>query len=469
MKVAKMALISALIIGLAGSASAQMLQGSLKIEPTALSFGKVRPGATSVRQDVVLLNPTDVTLKFTSVTATGPFSISGNTCGSALTPGHSCQISVKFHPASKSKPSVRPQTGTLTITDNVTNSPQVLKLAGIVTKKLPKSRRHRASNVAIALARPTGVTVDADGAILVANSSNNSVSVYAPGADGAVEPIAAITGKSTGLMGPNGVALDAIGNIYVANVGQGAPPRGSITVYSANANGNASPIATINGSNTGLNNPQGVALDSVGNIYVANSIGGAAGAGSITIYPAGSNGNMAPSATISGSTTGMDQPSGIALDEKGNIYVANTGGGESHHGSVTVYRGGSSGDAAPIANISGTATGLRDPEGLAIDSSGNLYAANFNGNSVTVYSAGSSGNAAPIATIGGKGAKLAEPTGIALDLNGVIYVTNQGVRDLGPYSITVHPAGANGNVAPVATIKSKSSKSDSEEKLAREP
>jgi len=59
--------------------------------------------------------------------------------------------------------------------------------------------------------------------------------------------MATIAGVNTGLF-PTGIALDGAGNIYVAN-------QGSITVYAAGASGNATPIATIAGVNTGLNVP----------------------------------------------------------------------------------------------------------------------------------------------------------------------------------------------------------------------
>ena len=81
-------------------------------------------------------------------------------------------------------------------------------------------------------------------------------------------------------------------------------------------------------------------------------------------------------------------------------------------------------DVAPSANISGSSTGLRSPEGIALDSSNNIYVGNYGPSTVTVYSAGSTGNAAPIATINGNYTDLANPEGVALDSGGNIYVAD---------------------------------------------
>ena len=471
MKIATSIAVSALLLGMIGAASAETPPASLKIEPAALSFGKVRAGRASVAQDVVLLNPTNAALSIKSVTTSGPFTVTGNTCGSSLAPGHSCQISVTFHPAARSKLSRKAQKGTLTIIDSASNSPQVMKLAGSIASK-SKRTRNTAQAAALAsagLARPTGIAVDSDRAIFVANSSTDTVTIYAIGSDGVVAPISSIGGPNTGLAGPNGVALDSSGTIYVANVGRGAPPRGSITIYPADADGDVAPTATIAGANTGLDNPQGVALDSSGNIYVANAIGGASRFGSVTAYPAGSDGNVAPTTTVGGPNTGLAQPSGIALDGSGNIFVANTGGGPSHHGSITAYRAGATGDVTPIATLSGANTGLRDPEGIAIDSSGNVLVANFNGNSVTIYAAGGNGNVSPALVISGAKTGLAEPTGLALDGGGNIYVTDEGVLDRGPYSVTVYGVGGSGNIAPIADISGAPANLDAPKKIAGDP
>jgi sugar lactone lactonase YvrE len=311
------------------------------------------------------------------------------------------------------------------------------------------------------MATPTSFARDAGGRIYVTNFATNTVTVYAANAYGNVPPLAVIGGANTQLVNPTGIALDAGGKIYVLN--SEVNGTGSITVYPPLETGtgilNEAPTALIEGSKTLLEVPFGVALDSQGNIYVANAASGRGGRherydrGSITVYPAGSNGNVAPIATISGAGTGLAEPIGIALDSSRNIYVANAYNGYS----ITVYQAGSNGNAAPIAVISGDNTGLYYPRGIALDSSGNLYAEGYTnaiGYSVNVYPAGSNGNVSPAATIAGADTGLYGPVGIALDSGGNLYVLNgqTGVTQFG--SVIVYPAGSSGDAIPSTTITS---------------
>src|SRR5437870_6249497 len=196
--------------------------------------------------------------------------------------------------------------------------------------------------------------------LYVGSPATASILVYAPGASGNATPTATIAGSNTGLTGSYGIALDGAGNLYVANAGV---PY-SITVYAAGASGNAPPTATIAGGNTGLNFPAGIALDGAGNIYVANANFNFS-SGSITVYAAGANGDATPTATITGGNTGLSAPFGIALDGAGNIYVTNLGSNN-----VTVYAAGANGNATPAATSVG---GVSGPRGIAVDGAGNSH------------------------------------------------------------------------------------------------
>ena len=272
-----------------------------------------------------------------------------------------------------------------------------------------------------------------------------SVTVYAAGAMGNAKPIQTIAGSNTGLNNPYDVAVDADGDIYVVN------GNNSVTVYAGGATGNVAPMQTISGSNTGLNLPLGIALDPVnGDIYVANAGEGASTPQSVTIYAPGATGNVAPIGTIEGANTGLSEPAGLVLDASGNIYVPNLNNGQG--ASVTVYAAGATGNVVPMRTISGSRTKLNEPIQLALDGNGNINVVNhFIRGSVTVYAAGAHGNVRPIRTIKGAATKLNQASGIALDSDGNTYVASNG--RIGDSSVTVYAAGANGNTAPINIIK----------------
>jgi 6-phosphogluconolactonase (cycloisomerase 2 family) len=198
----------------------------------------------------------------------------------------------------------------------------------------------------------------------------------ATGATGNVAPIRDIIGAPYHYA--KGVAVDPInGDLYVAKANSSA-----IFIYAPSANGNATPIGIIQGSQTGLSQPYGVALDASGNIYAAN-----VGNTSVTVYAAGSTGNVAPTHTLAGTRTQLAGPHQLALDSSSNIYVANSAY-DSGKGSLTVYAAGANGNVAPIETIAGSKTKLDGPIGIALDSSNNVYAANGDNNAITVYAAG---------------------------------------------------------------------------------
>jgi alpha-L-arabinofuranosidase len=94
------------------------------VSPTSLSFGKRTVGTRSPAKTVTLKNTGTASLNVTSVSTTTEFSQT-NTCTAALLPGTSCGISVKFAPTV-----VGAITGSLTINDNASNTPQIVSLSG---------------------------------------------------------------------------------------------------------------------------------------------------------------------------------------------------------------------------------------------------------------------------------------------------------------------------------------------------
>ncbi len=300
------------------------------------------------------------------------------------------------------------------------------------------------------------MAIDTNGNIYVTNRCTNTVTIYANGSEGDAAPTAIIGGPNTGLYAPAGIAVDSGGKIYVAAYpfAGGGTQVGSVFIYPALGSStgllNEAPIATISGSTTGLSQPEGIALDASGKIYVTG-YNTNTGFESVSVYPALSSSGTglldeAPIATISGNMSGnmtdLSEPVGIALDSSQNIYVADNGAT-----SVFVYPalGSSTGtlNEAPIATISGNITGLDSPKNIALDSSQNIYVTDDGATSVFVYPAlGGSGwvagppatySVAPTATISGSNTGLRNPYGIAVDSSG-IYVADENAESVFLYS-----------------------------------
>src|SRR6266568_2742347 len=247
-------------------------------------------------------------------------------------------------------------------------------------------------------------------ALLYVANYTGSITVYSANATGNAMPTAAIAGNNTGLNFPYGIARDTAGRLYVTNLG--ASPE-AVTVYGADATGNAAPIATIAGSNTGLHDAEGgIPVDAAGRLYVPN-IGSTDSGDTITVYASGAGGNVTPTATIAGGNTGLTSPLSIALDAAGQLYVMNvTIVSNVAYYKVTVYAAGATGNIAPIRLIGGGNTGLSSPLGMAVDAVGRLYVANQGNSSITVYAPDATGNAAPMATIAGNSTGLSGPAHI---------------------------------------------------------
>lgn len=345
--------------------------------------------------------------------------------------------------------------GNIYVSDvNSTGAPQILVFAA--------GSNGNAAPIATISGSNTGLTgagrlaVDASGRLYVLNAGSQ-ILVFAPGSNGNVAPVATISGSNTGLDNAQGLAVDSADNIYAVGQYPGNPTglQSSVTVYPAGSNGNVTPSATITGSNAGLNYSLDVAVDAVGQIYVstisAPIINGIGGSPEVRVFPAGPSGNPdneAPSLVLGASQiTGIFGVTGLALDSSDQIYVTSSvSTSASQFSSVTVYPAGSDGNVAPIATISGSSTLLNEPASIAVDAAGNIYVGDYQ--AIEIYAAGSNGNAAPIARISGTNTGLsAVVSGLAVDSAGQIYAINSFGNQ-----VLIFAAGSNGNVAPSAII-----------------
>lgn len=97
---------------------------AVSLSPGSLSFASQNVGTTSAAQNVTLINTGTAPMGITSIVASGDYAQS-NTCGTSLVNGASCSISVTFTPTV-----VGTRTGSISLTDTVTGSPQSVSLTG---------------------------------------------------------------------------------------------------------------------------------------------------------------------------------------------------------------------------------------------------------------------------------------------------------------------------------------------------
>lgn len=249
------------------------------------------------------------------------------------------------------------------------------------------------------------------GGMFITDFNGNAVLGWGQSANCNCAPSIAIRGGNTGLANPDGIAIDPSGNIYVVN-----QTVGTMTKFPGGASGNIKPSFAIGG----LASPIGIAVDGGANVYISNSASAGIGTMSVQTYAPGS---AVPSRTIAGPATGLSTPGYLALDSAGNIWVANQTGN-----SIEEFAKPANGNVPPVATITGANTLLADPQGVAFDPSGRLYVAINNAlgvpDAVLVFSPPLSGNIAPTNILCGPNTGVNNPTGIAVNAQGTLFIAN---------------------------------------------
>ena len=291
---------------------------------------------------------------------------------------------------------------------------------------------------------PKGVAVDSAGNVYVADTNNSVIRKITMG--GVVTTLAGAarsdgsrdgTGSAAQFWYPQGVAVDNAGNVYVADTDNQTIRKitnsGVVTTLAG--------LAGVAGSVDGVGNaarfsaPTGVAVDSAGNVYVADK-------GNQTIRKITNSGvvtTLAGSAASSGAADGTGSavrfwnPQGIAVDSVGNLYVADR---DNHiirkitsGGLVTTLAGMAGGQGS--TDGTGSAARFRNPQGVAVDNAGNVYVADsynltvrkITSDAVVTTLAGAAGSYGS-ADGTGSAVRFAYPSGVAVDNAGNVYVAN---------------------------------------------
>ena len=192
---------------------------------------------------------------------------------------------------------------------------------------------------------------------------------------------------SSGLSAPYGVAVDSAGNVYFADTGNNAIKEWNATTQQ---------VTTLVSS--GLNSPWGVAVDSAGNVYIADT----------------NNNAIEKWNATSGLTTlvssGLNLPYGLAVDSTGNVYIADTGDSAIKEWSPT----------SPGTLTTLVSSGLNNPYGVAVDSLGNVYIADTMDNAIKEWSPSSG----LVTTLVSSWLGLNEPQGLTVDGSGNVYIAD---------------------------------------------
>jgi sugar lactone lactonase YvrE len=318
------------------------------------------------------------------------------------------------------------------------------------------------TGVTAAFGTPEGLAMDGSGNIFVADFSNDSI--WKVSASGAITTFAGGngvtgstdgTGTAAGFSKPQGIAADIAGNLYVAD-------ELNDTVRKITQAGVVSTLAGAltfkneqNGTGIGahFDLPTGLAINADGNIYTLD-----VQAGTIRIIsPAG----VTTSLKITGDARYLGFSNSIAFDQAGNLYICDG----YYNGVYKITPDGFQSILAGVLGPSGSsdnvgvAAEFSNPSGVAVDGAGNVYVADtgnntirkIDGNGNVTTAAGSPGSTGFTDGVG-TAARFHSPVGLAFDPAGNMYIAdsaNNAIRKMTSAGVVSTVAGTASGVATV--------------------
>ncbi len=252
---------------------------------------------------------------------------------------------------------------------------------------------------------PSGIAVNASGDTYVLDTGNNRIQEFNP--EG--KSLRSFSGE---LEAAKGIAVDSKGDVWIADTGENrieeyGPAGEHLAAY-------PSIEEERRGENKAFNKPQGIAVDTKGNIWVADT-------GNSRIEELVKEGEslyvVSKFGTAGTGETQFKEPQGVAIGAEGNLYIADTGNNR-----IEEYT--TAGKLKVAFGSEGTGHGqLKAPHSIATDAQGHVWVADTGNNRIQEFSA----TGTFMQTFGKEGAgegQLKEPKGIAVDLEGNAWVAD---------------------------------------------
>lgn len=231
-------------------------------------------------------------------------------------------------------------------------------------------------------------------------------------ASGTVDPADTLV---TPLNGPAGLALDPSGNMWESSYGDSSRKLLMYTPAARNS-GAAAPSLVLR--STAIGDGENITFDAHGNLWVADCDGALE---EFTPSQLAAGGNQTPAVVINGGSV-LSCPWALAFDAQGNVWVADED--ENHVVEYSASQLTTSGTPTPADTIGATGNSLDDPTGVAFDANGNLWVANSGNTVVEFTSAQLTAGGAPTPTTALTLPNGVEGDGAAFDNRGTLWVTD---------------------------------------------